>query len=409
MTLPGLTTRGTVFAVAGVAAAVLALILGYPDITRIGVFLAALPVLSVLTSLRRTPHLAVRRTVSPAVLHPEEEALVRVEVRNTGRRTSLPFVAEEALDDVLGPPPAFLLPALPPGGEHVVTYRVRPGRRGVYRIRSLGVELEDPFGLSRSRFALGHAAEFLVLPRVHPLGALRLGRPGDAGEWPVPRGVAPQGDDDVSTRPYHHGDDLRRVHWPATAHRGELMVRQEERPARRRATLVLDGRASAHRGRGLASSFEWAVSAVASAAVHLAAAGWSLSLVTAETVREGTAGHVRDLESVLRELALAGLHPGDLEPVLRAAREVPAGAVVAAVADDVAAGRLLPARPRGADGVLLLLDTATFDGVAPAGRAEDAAHRAPGAGWRAAPVHAGDGVAAAWRRAVAAAPLVVAP
>ena len=41
-------------------------------------------------------------------------------------------------------------------------------------------------------------------------------------------------------RAYQIGDDLRRIHWPVTAHRGELTVRQEGSSPIRSATLVLD-------------------------------------------------------------------------------------------------------------------------------------------------------------------------
>ena len=48
------------------------------------------------------------------------------------------------------------------------------------------------------------------------------------------------------------------------------MVRQEDRPARRRAVIVLDPRAGGHRGTGPSGSFEWAVTAAASVVAHLA-------------------------------------------------------------------------------------------------------------------------------------------
>ncbi len=88
------------------------------------------------------------------------------------------------------------------------------------------------------------------------------------------------GEDDAATREYRHGDDLRRVHWRSTARVGELMVRREEQPWESRATVVLDTRAFAHRGEGPTASFEWAVSAAASIAVHLRHGGYKLRLVT---------------------------------------------------------------------------------------------------------------------------------
>jgi uncharacterized protein (DUF58 family) len=83
----------------------------------------------------------------------------------------------------------------------------------------------------------------------------------------------------VATREYRHGDDLRKVHWRSTARVGELMVRREEQPFQSRATLLLDGRATAHRGDGPGSSFEWSVSALASIGVALSRTGFALSLL----------------------------------------------------------------------------------------------------------------------------------
>ena len=51
-------------------------------------------------------------------------------------------------------------------------------------------------------------------------------------------------------REYRDGDDLRRIHWPATARTGDLMVRQEDRPAKRRAVVLLDSAPPAHGGSG---------------------------------------------------------------------------------------------------------------------------------------------------------------
>ena len=65
------------------------------------------------------------------------------------------------------------------------------------------------------------------------------------------RGRSPAGSTaDVIVREYRLGDDLRRVHWRSSARAGELMVRREEQPWQSRCTLMVDNRASAHRGQG---------------------------------------------------------------------------------------------------------------------------------------------------------------
>jgi uncharacterized protein (DUF58 family) len=119
-----------------------------------------------------------------------------------------------------------------------------------------------------------------VVPAVLPLPAVSLTGAWHAGGDSVARAVAVRGEDDAATREYRHGDDLRKVHWRSTARAGKLMVRREERPWQSTATLLLDSRAAAHHGHGSGSSFEWAVSAVASIGVHLARLGYTLRLLT---------------------------------------------------------------------------------------------------------------------------------
>lgn len=57
------------------------------------------------------------------------------------------------------------------------------------------------------------------------------------------------------------------------------MVRREEQAWDPSATVILDNRASAHAGRGPTSSFEWAVSATASIALHFLEQAFSVNVV----------------------------------------------------------------------------------------------------------------------------------
>ena len=74
------------------------------------------------------------------------------------------------------------------------------------------------------------------------------------------------------------------------------MVRREEQPWQSRATVFLDNRAGAHRGRGVASSLETAVSAAASIAVHLTQRGFTVRLVTAAGEDPAHSWHYRQAE-----------------------------------------------------------------------------------------------------------------
>ncbi len=108
-----------------------------------------------------------------------------------------------------------------------------PGRRGVYRAVTLEVATAVPFGLQwwSRKVVLPLPNPLYVAPRrgvARPLDALLPdgdGRDGGAGRH---TGV----DGDLrAPRPYRSGDSRRVVHWPATAHAGELMVRELEKPA----------------------------------------------------------------------------------------------------------------------------------------------------------------------------------
>ncbi|MEE6273632.1 DUF58 domain-containing protein [Georgenia wangjunii] len=411
--LPTLTTRGQTFLALGVTTTVMGMVLGFPDITRVGVLLVLLPLLAVLATWRRPPRIAVERVVVPGLVAAGQPARVHLALTNDAGRRSLLYLAREEIDPRLGADARFLLPRMDPGEVHRLTYDVSSAARGPHHLGPLVLRQQDPFGLTRTGTVLPAETDVVVLPRIEELGASRPRGHGAGNDGRIRHMVALHGEDDASIRAYRDGDDLRRVHWPTTAHRGELMVRQEDRPARRRAVLVLDPREDAHAGDGETGSFEWAVSALASVAVHLTDLGHAVHLVTADAVREGEAHHAQGLEAVLRALAVAEPAQGAFDEVLRLAHSLTgAGGIVVAVAvddDGDALRRLAGIRPPGGAAYLLLLEAATFAPQAPRRRtgAPGGAGRgtAPAlvgvvgtAGWRAEVVRAGTGVRAAWDR-----------
>ncbi|GAA5161632.1 DUF58 domain-containing protein [Ornithinimicrobium tianjinense] len=360
-----LTTRGKVFAVLGVVVVVTGILIGFPDVTRIGLVLVALPVLALLFMPRRAPKIRVLREVDPVRLSPDERGTVEVRFTNvSGRRTAV-YLAEEHIDYRLGDRPRFVLPRMSHGEERRLRYAVRSRHRGAYQLGPIVLRQRDPFGLTFLTLHLSSRTEVLVLPRIHALGGSRVRGTSRGSEGELPQMVALHGEDDVSIRSYRDGDELRRVHWPATAHRGELMVRQEDRPARRRALLLLDSRASAHPGSGMRASYEWAVSAIASVARHLVAEGFVVHLLTDASLRDGTADHQIELDSALAALARAQLEEDSrLDRLSAAAAPFTAGGVLviaAVVAADEDALRTLGAiRQPGSRAMAFVLDPDRF-------------------------------------------------
>jgi uncharacterized protein (DUF58 family) len=125
-----------------------------------------------------------------------------------------------------GPPTRAAGPAR---GSRPVTVTVTPERRGVFGSVVLELASSVPFGLlwwgREVEVALPRPLH--VAPRTGPPGPMDTIVDDSAGEAAlrVPAGVGePRG-----VRPYRPGDSRRSVHWPATSHVGDLMVRERER------------------------------------------------------------------------------------------------------------------------------------------------------------------------------------
>ena len=118
--------------------------------------------------------------------------------------------------------------SLKPGGELSMEYTVHPVERGLYGFGRLNVYAASPLGLVRRRYRLAEDVDRPVYPsflrlrhyelmaasnRLHEVGVKRIRRIGQAMEF-------------EQIREYVTGDDPRRVNWPATARRGDLMVNQ---------------------------------------------------------------------------------------------------------------------------------------------------------------------------------------
>lgn len=408
-----LTTRGYAFVAAGLTLLVGGLLLGFTDVTRVGVLLAALPMLASLSTRRKDNGVVVIRTVDAARLVVGQSAHVQLVLQNTSDRRTHPQLAEEQVDHVLGDRPRFVLPPLDPGDIREVDYQIRAQVRGRHRLGPLMLRARDPFGLATVVESLPGSTDVLVLPRIEVLGSARPRGEGIGAEGTIPHLVAQHGEDDVTVRSYRDGDDLRRIHWPATAHRSELMVRQEDRPARRRAVIVLDSRASGHQGSDTLGSFEWAVSAAASIAAHLSRHRYALHLVSSETTAEAEATRTVKIDNALAWLALAQLGAAErFDEVLHSAHPLTsAGGLVIAIVtdhDEAVLRRIAALRQPGGTGLLFLLDSASFAQASPGPPTDQTlglADLLAAAGWSTCVVGSAMTVAQAWN--IVSAPIAV--
>jgi uncharacterized protein (DUF58 family) len=186
------------------------------------------------------------------------------------------------------------------------------------------------------------------------------------------------------------------------------MVRREEQPWESRATVVLDTRSLAHRGEGPTASFEWAVSAAASIALHLRHNGYKLRLVTdsgidADAAEGGGEGILLDH---LAEVKLS--QKGDIANLVERVRHRTDGGLVIGVFGLVTpneAELLTALRNSGATCLAFLIDSTTWLNLPTAAREEaDRAHGVAAlallrSGWRVVGVPHGAKLAAMWPEA----------
>jgi uncharacterized protein (DUF58 family) len=261
------------------------------ELLILGCFTGAPPLLALWFVRSRRPRVSAKRIVSPRVLTAGRPGTVRAEVTNL---TNTPLLQAKWRDLLAWSPGSTPIAPLPPLGRGPsergvarLRYELTPPRRGIVEIGPIVVETTDPFGLARAEFTVGGAQKVVVTPQAVPLNRHSLGLAADSGSARLFQRRAIAGDDDLMTREYRPGDALRRVHWRASAHHGELMVRDEEQRSHAEALIVLETRRSGYRDvtrypvpdRPDSESFEWALRMTSSLCQHLAREGFLVRLV----------------------------------------------------------------------------------------------------------------------------------
>jgi uncharacterized protein (DUF58 family) len=267
--------------------------------------LAAL-VLAVLWTRSAGPHLEVQRRFLPDVPTAGSPARVEVSVRNLGRRRQGSLVVHDPVAGTVG---AHLpLATVGPGATATTGYRLPTRSRGPVAVGPLRVERVDPLGLARTTVVTAPELAVTVLPRPVSSAAGELGEggrhpaPESSGAMAMTSGVAEL---DI-LRPYQVGDDLRRVHWRASAHADDLLVRRDEQAHRGLLVVLLDARRDAM----APEPFEWAVSAAAGLVHAAAEAGHRVRLAISDGTDTGPVDAQRHRRALLERLAHVTQHDG---------------------------------------------------------------------------------------------------
>ena len=125
------------------------------------------------------------------------------------------------------------------------TYVVEHVPRGRYVVERAEAAIEDPFGLARADVELPSGGSLVVYPRLVALDGLFSESGAHAQDGRRMLLQRQSGFDLHSVREYERGESLRKVHWPTTARRGQLMVKELEDAPRDEIAVVLDADASA--------------------------------------------------------------------------------------------------------------------------------------------------------------------
>ncbi len=126
-------------------------------------------------------------------------------------------------------------------GRAAVTGEIAPMPRGVYAVRGAWIESSYPLGMLRTRRTIAAPREIVV----HPAPASIVNAGGGAAGIAAAIGCASGSDQPSGVRDFRAGDEIRSVHWRATARRGRPVVTEWDAAAGEGMEVVLDRRAEA--------------------------------------------------------------------------------------------------------------------------------------------------------------------
>lgn len=226
---------GLLFTVAGrLFGAIEFLVVGVVGITAV--------IIAVLLRRIRPSRIAVTRQLTPATVPTGEPARVDLEVINRASYRTPVLTLHDAVSGTSGIN-LSLAPLGKDGGHTHGAYRLPTTRRGVLELGPIRVEDTDGLGLARRSHRIDTRARLIVHPPIEQLTVRRV----PAGDDPLVghelrQSLGLSDEEFDGLREYVPGDDLRKIHWPASARLDELQVRQFRPPRHGRLSIIIDTR-----------------------------------------------------------------------------------------------------------------------------------------------------------------------
>jgi uncharacterized protein (DUF58 family) len=223
--------------VGAIVAALIGRMFGILELFILGAALGLCVLAAVLAVRLRRPRLSISRWVHPAVLTVGDTGRVDLVIENRSRRRS----PRADLSEPVGTTNTahMTVAALAPGAQVTAGYRVPATRRGVLQVGPTTLVRRDLLGLACDvRMATG-STDITVAPQTFELPMPALGS-GVLGRHLLALSQRIGPGEFHSLRSYLPGDELRSIHWRASARSDELKVRQHEAQGVRRCIVVLD-------------------------------------------------------------------------------------------------------------------------------------------------------------------------
>lgn len=290
-----LTGRGTAVLVVSLGLGVAGFWGRYPLFLLLAVAGLVAVVAAVSMTLRRVG-VEVTRDVYPDRVERGSQALGKLKVHNNSGSWQRGFLAR---DTAGGFERAVQVHGLAPGASRPYDYHLPTPVRGRMPVGPLTLSRTDPFGLARNSLTVGDTVTLWVHPRSYPALARTGGFPRHHHEGRSNEHL--RGSLDLrELREYQPGDEVRDIHWKATARTGQLMVKESADPDQPRLTVVLDTRASSMPESGFEEAADIAASLLRSAAL----AGHHARLLTSCGTDLATAGGPLAARQLLDQLSL---------------------------------------------------------------------------------------------------------
>lgn len=241
-------------------------------------------------------------------------------------------------------------------------------RRGVFTIGPTTVRTGDPLGLCTLNLHDPATTTLLVMPPILPLPAIEVAPGGRVGEGKPRANTLERTVTAAEVRDYAPGDSLRSIHWPTTARRESLFVRQFDSASASDWWIFLDLDRDAQAGEGGDSTDEHAIILAASLADHGLQQGRAVGLAAHGAELAWLAPHAGESQrwEILRALAILERGSIRLKELLARTRPSLRSLASLIVITPAASGdwidSLLPLIQRGVTPTVLLLDAASFGG-----------------------------------------------